>query len=451
MVMNLTPQSMRSPVSPFDEQSKQSFDTQRHCYSSTPQPGPASSMPEPTQGLGIYSCSIPQQSTVQTLPPSPQQSDHWSHSSMVEQESYPTPTHRPDIFTAAFDPFSQFNNNASGSVMSAPAEEAPGLVFCQTPPSTNMPSHRSSVSSSCSPPQQHAEFYTPRVRTEDAHEWYPSPSNEQVLQRSLTTQSLSPYATEDLYKSPSGDWPKSAPGPYPMEFNPMVRDETRHFDGAPVLPSVNRVKKKRQRTTPEEATHECQVCGKLFKRSYNWKSHMETHNPDRKYPHPCTATIDGQPCAKKFQRKTDLDRHYDSVHLKARNHRCNLCGHRFARRDTLRRWVKSFSLSNDLTNDPCQTHRRWMPQTVRSWSARDIGASSTMVDADEPATATPIVQHTPWRERWNAAPTHGTPRIGPAGTTPLLPATRVCEQPTANELVYFCSMTTMMPRWTSRQ
>ena len=343
--MNLTPQSMRSPISPFDDHSKQqSFDAQRHWHSATPQPQPASSMAESAQGLGIYGCSIPpQQSTIRALPPSPQQSDNWSHSSMVEQETYPPPTHRPDIFTAAFDPFSQFNDHAGGHVISAPTEEAPGLVFCQTPPSTNMPSHRSSVSSSCSPPQQHAEFFTPRVRTEDGHEWYPSPSNDQVLQRSLTTQSLSPYTTEDLYKSPSGDWSKSAPAPYAMDFHPMGGDETRpRFNGAPVLPSVNRIKKKRQRTTPEEATHECRVCGKLFKRSYNWKSHMETHNPDRKYPHPCTATIDGQPCSKKFQRKTDLDRHYDSVHLKARNHRCNLCGHRFARRDTLRRFVYLF-------------------------------------------------------------------------------------------------------------
>ena len=347
--MNLTPQSMRSPVSPFDEQPKQSFDAQRNCYPATPQPEP-SSMAESAHGLGIYDCSIPQrQSTVQELPPSPQHSDSWSHhSSMVEGGSYPQTTQPPNIFTAAFDPFSEYNSHASENIMSA-SEETPGLVYCQSPPSTNMPSHRSSVSSSCSPPPPQHGFYTPRLKAEDAHEWYPTPGNEQILQRSMTTQSFSPYSTsitgihgttEDLYKSPVGDWSKGATAPYPMPYNTMLGEETRsRFDGAPVLPSVNRIKKKRQRTTPEEATHDCRVCGKLFKRSYNWKSHMETHNPDRKYPHPCTATIDGQPCSKKFQRKTDLDRHYDSVHLKARNHRCNLCGHRFARRDTLRRFV----------------------------------------------------------------------------------------------------------------
>ena len=85
--------------------------------------------------------------------------------------------------------------------------------------------------------------------------------------------------------------------------------------GEPAVSSTKHVKKRRQRTTPEEATHDCRVCGKLFKRAYNWKSHMETHNPERKHPHPCTAMVGNQPCAKKFQRKTDLDKHYDSVRL----------------------------------------------------------------------------------------------------------------------------------------
>ena len=339
--MDLTPRSLRSPVSPFDDQPKQPFAPQRTRYPATPQPEPTS-MEQPPRGLDIFDCPMPQQSTVQELPPSPQQSDSWSHSSMVEQETYPQTTQPPDIFTATFNPFSGYNEHGSHGMISAPSEEAPGLVFCQTPPSTNMPSHRSSVSSSCSPPHQHAGFFTPRVKAEDHNEWYASPSNEQILQRSsLAAQSFEPYAsgvatmngpTEDLFKGQPG------PAPYTMDFSNMLSEDSRtRLDGAAVVPSVNRIKKKRQRTTPEEATHECRVCGKLFKRSYNWKSHMETHNPERKYPHPCNAMVGNQPCSKKFQRKTDLDRHVDSVHLKARNHQCSLCGNRFARRDTLRR------------------------------------------------------------------------------------------------------------------
>ena len=318
---------MRSPVSPYDQQPKQSFSSQQPCFPATPQPEPTT-MEQSNRGLGIYECSLPpQQSTVQELPPSPQQSDSWSHSSMMEQQDFPQTSQPPDIFSAAFDPFSGYTNNANTGMMAAHSPEAPGLVFCQTPPSTNMPSHRSSISSSYSPSEafsQHGnEYYTPKVKVEDSNEWFSSPSNEQVLQRSLATQGVSPYPngvspinapTEEYYKNQSNDWSKSTSANYPSEYNTMVgEDPCSKFDAAPVLPSVNRIKKKRQRTTPEDATHECRTCGKLFKRSYNWKSHLETHNPERKYPHHCTAMIGSAPCTKQFQRKTDLDRHHDSV------------------------------------------------------------------------------------------------------------------------------------------
>lgn len=91
----------------------------------------------------------------------------------------------------------------------------------------------------------------------------------------------------------------------------------------------------RKHTTKEEANFQCGVqgCGKFFSRSYNFKSHMETHDEQREYPFPCL--VGG--CAKKFVRKTDLQRHHQSVHRKERNHRCDYCGRLFARKDTLRR------------------------------------------------------------------------------------------------------------------
>ncbi|KAL8673014.1 MAG: hypothetical protein Q9168_002537 [Polycauliona sp. 1 TL-2023] len=344
--MDNTPQSMRSPVSPYQQQSKQSFSSQRPSYyPMTPQPEQSQ-----TRGLGIFACGLqqppPQQSSVHQLPPSPQPSDGWSHSSMMEHD-FPQSTQPPDIFSAAYDPFSGFSASPNTGMMSGSSSEAPGLVYCHSPPSTNLPSHRSSVSSSYTPSEGYSQHgsdftYTPRVKIEDASEWYPTAGNEHALQRNFTTQCLSPYSAgvspvtgDNVYRN--AEWPKPGGPAYPIDLHHSEDQRMPAVGAAPMLPSANRIKKKRQRTTPEEATHECRVCGKLFKRSYNWKSHMETHNPDRKYPHPCTATVGDTPCAKKFQRKTDLDRHYDSVHLKARNHKCNLCGNRFARRDTLRR------------------------------------------------------------------------------------------------------------------
>lgn len=317
-MMSLTPQSMRSPISSYEQQSKHSFSSQ---YPSTPQ----GDQGVQSHGLGLFGCSLPQQSTVHNLPPSPQPSESWQQQSIMEQECMQS-SQPPDIFSAAFDPFSGFSAHSNTGMVSSNSPEAPGLVFCQTPPSINMPSHRSSISSysSESSYQTSSEMmYTPKVKVEEASDWYPSPGNEQVLQRSLTTHGLPPYSNgvspvsapaEDLYRTQTTDWPRPQTTGYPIDLHSTESGRRATYDGgAPLLPSIGRVKKKRQRTTPEEATHECQVCGKLFKRSYNWKSHMETHNPERKYPHPCTAMMGTTQCTKKFQRKTDLDRHYDSV------------------------------------------------------------------------------------------------------------------------------------------
>lgn len=91
----------------------------------------------------------------------------------------------------------------------------------------------------------------------------------------------------------------------------------------------------RKLTTREEANFRCDVkgCGKFFSRSYNFKAHMETHREKREYPFPCQVGD----CTKKFVRKTDLQRHHQSVHMKERNHGCEYCGRMFARRDTLKR------------------------------------------------------------------------------------------------------------------
>ena len=78
-------------------------------------------------------------------------------------------------------------------------------------------------------------------------------------------------------------------------------------------PKLTSKRRKRQRVSAEEAKNECRVCGKRFTRTFNWKSHMETHHVEGRYPHLCTAMVGQSSCDKKFLRKTDLDRHYDKV------------------------------------------------------------------------------------------------------------------------------------------
>ncbi|KAK2808611.1 hypothetical protein FQN50_004474 [Emmonsiellopsis sp. PD_5] len=89
----------------------------------------------------------------------------------------------------------------------------------------------------------------------------------------------------------------------------------------------------KRRTSSAAKKYSCVQCGMQFTRNSNCKSHMKIHDPNRKFPHKCTA---GQ-CTKKFTRKTDLDRHVNSVHEKRKVFPCNQCDASFSRTDTLRR------------------------------------------------------------------------------------------------------------------
>lgn len=129
-----------------------------------------------------------------------------------------------------------------------------------------------------------------------------------------------PALDADFYPAPASDSSSA--------YAPDARRQAR-------LSPRTRLGKTRKVTTKDEANFQCEVkgCGKYFSRSYNYKAHMETHDDKRAYPFPCLVGD----CNKRFVRKTDLQRHHQSVHMKERNHKCDFCGRLFARKDTLRR------------------------------------------------------------------------------------------------------------------
>lgn len=105
---------------------------------------------------------------------------------------------------------------------------------------------------------------------------------------------------------------------------------------------------KRQKTLPEEARYICPICSKPFSRTFNYNTHLETHDPYRERPYQCTL------CYKSFFRPTDLKRHEQSVslaisyfsshvlilqqvHLKSKAFTCEQCGAGFPRKDSLQR------------------------------------------------------------------------------------------------------------------
>lgn len=362
--MDLTPQSARSPTSPLR-------------YNSNPQPlyeypSPAHSdsryrSTESLQGLGLYSCQMPG-STIRnggsvihvqssTTPHS------WATTALQHQDETRTSQSSPNILSAEYDPYPHFLPavSAPNSHDIYPTQTTEVAILPPSPVPSGNASQRSSFSSA--PASEiftqagSIHSYTPRIKMEDHLDF--STGHEAImmsspqLSQSLLVTSASSYpgsleATFYQDQNPMA-WPKmeygsahDLPSISTLPFPPYDRDcegQGRPSSGsqgqrrAPV--TIARTRQPRRLTTKEDANFQCHVkgCGKLFGRSYNFKAHMETHDASREYPFPCPLPD----CTKRFVRKTDLQRHHQSVHMKQRNHRCDYCSRYFARKDTLRR------------------------------------------------------------------------------------------------------------------
>lgn len=112
-----------------------------------------------------------------------------------------------------------------------------------------------------------------------------------------------------------------------------------------------------QHCPPTTAKYHCPICLKPSTRTFNYRNHLETHNPRRARPFVCLKPG----CGKCFYRPHDLKRHDQSVritllvsrrvsadsldmqvHLKSKDFICFECGHGFPRKDSLQRYVASF-------------------------------------------------------------------------------------------------------------
>ena len=375
--MELTPQSTRSPTSPFR-------------YTSNPQPlyeypSPAQSdsryrSTDSLQGLGLYSCPMSGSNVESggsvTHVQSSSATNNWP-SSTVQTRNTPRSSHStPNILSAEYDPFAPFHPAVSApyshDIYSAQTAEV--AVLPASPVPSGNTSQRSSFSSA--PASEiltqagSIQSFTPRIKMED-HSDYATGHESMILSspqlsHGLLVTSASSYpgsldATFYQDQSPLG-WPKveytsaqDLPSISTLPIPPYDRRSESQERGATSLPqdqrrgpsTIARTRQPRKLTTKEDANFQCHVkgCGKLFGRSYNFKAHMETHDASREYPFPCPL----KDCNKKFVRKTDLQRHHQSVHMKQRNHRCDYCSRYFARKDTLRRCVKDWPFSTSIT------------------------------------------------------------------------------------------------------
>lgn len=262
------------------------------------------------QGLDVYDNSMPtaaNASIAASAVPAV-----WSRQDYLDLVSSGPP---PDIFSAAFDPFATLESSNQFLYPEArTSSTVPELSSSPTPSVSR--SCRSSISRSPSESfslQAPPEAFAPKVKMEDGQDYYMpdasmlSGAGPEVYLYS-TSGDVQPVAT---YGSVAN---QSYP---PSEYGYQISERSSYEDlesgetspGKITNAERTRSKAKRNATTRENANHECHICGKLFARSYNYKAHMETHDPTREHPHVCMV----KNCGKKFVRKTDLLRHHSSV------------------------------------------------------------------------------------------------------------------------------------------
>ncbi|KAH6997035.1 hypothetical protein EDB80DRAFT_754712 [Ilyonectria destructans] len=358
--MDLTPPSLTtSPVPPHQRSFKSPPSLSQ---TSCPPGGPGASYPSPsylTRPLTILASHnsistsfMPQRlSDPETilLP-----SAAMSHATWVtpdEMAAAPAPVSSstvPNILPADYDSFATYEP-------CIPASFSTHEPYLPPPPSHSFPHPHPP------PPSTGGSARVPSIPTRHPYGYLHDPSSQRMRMESSATYcqgferqhypaavpTTAPYSSEgspfapnlqpDLGDSPVPVWPKQDCDASQIYLDPQSQGSDLGQDRRMLKPTRAR-RPPRKHTTKEEANFQCEVkgCGKFFSRSYNYKSHLETHDEKREYPFPCP--VDG--CTKKFVRKTDLQRHHQSVHMKERNHKCDFCGRLFARKDTLRRHME---------------------------------------------------------------------------------------------------------------
>ncbi|KAI9821912.1 MAG: hypothetical protein M1827_002494 [Pycnora praestabilis] len=357
--------NFRSSLSPYNHERQLSAIHSTASYPSPPHGDPGSAEHRHQRGLGLYGCPLPGSSSRIDTSTAPQSSES---SGLFYQQ--PQTRHSASQFSQAsgvfysdYDPWAgvgEPSSSYSSSPFPSAQITAPENNCSPNGSGIHIPSsHRSSVSS-CTPSevysQPSSEFvYTPKVKVEDSSDWFSSsrisPAGHRLSSRqnhlSLTH---GPYLSSPEAQIPrredATDWSTLA-----INLRADTYTDDRHsnetyseygdFRGdsaeeQPRISNVARTRKRRQMTTLADATHKCH-CGKLFKRHYNLKAHEKTHDLARTKI-PCTIPD----CPQKFDRKTDLVRHHQTVHEKRKDFRCELCGRSFGRKDIMRRYECAF-------------------------------------------------------------------------------------------------------------
>lgn len=296
----------------------------------SPEPSEAYTMQQSSAyGLGLVdynSAYAPHPVATTTAPPSPPSSASmlWSQSCSSGHLQTVHPRGSQPLPPSAYTHLSPYHA-PSPSVSMDPAfsltpNGAPELT--PSPEASCNVSHRSSFSS-CAPSEAFLSAHDDpsvqaRIKSERSTEWLVGQVGGLNVRGSMLPQQPSPMNMGGVSLTNPFGAPSYDDAMCGTEMCSGSGDDTPGMydgrsDSFSSLPSAAnrglRTRKRRRLTTAAEANHTCEVCGKLFGRSYNYKAHLETHDPGRVYAHPCLE----ENCDKKFVRKTDLTRHHHSV------------------------------------------------------------------------------------------------------------------------------------------
>jgi hypothetical protein len=271
------------------------------------------------QGLGLYEVH---QSLPTGLPPSPQPSESWGN--------------YPSGGEALADPYlsGAFDHPVSRSPL--PWNSA------QTSPRSSLGSYTREMSAFSHDGSEHRySGISPEVHFGTNA---PAEMNGHLSSRQppLTVAPEQVYSYEHAYTSPAMPrYEQATMFEYNRGYERAPSEESiRSPRSRPTRPAYTVASGTRERTRnrrhtdPAHAAYRCELCPeKGFARRYNFNQHMLTHEPYRRRENVCT--FPG--CGREFVRKTDLQRHDQSVHQKNKPFQCSRCPSSFARKDTLRR------------------------------------------------------------------------------------------------------------------
>ena len=282
----------------------------------------SSKYPADSLGLYNYSLSLATSGPAQIYPPSPQPTESWAH---LTTGTSPLMTEAPvDSWPSMYDPpISRGSPMPWNSGLAFPHSRSMENRQYPTVAHTSV-SHRSSQSSSRTMSNYGREdtehAYAP-VKLEANAEWtaddspspgHPLPDPPLTVSPERLSTGIFPYSVAynppPMPKYDAAAEDRLHNNDYHGIYDTRRRDTGRRDATVGAAPT-HRTRIRRNPTTPENANFTCDVCGKLFQRSYNHKTHMEIHDPRREFPNPCTYPN----CNKKFVRRTDLMRHEKSV------------------------------------------------------------------------------------------------------------------------------------------